>query len=194
MSKLVRKFDSVEQYTTEAATNLGLSIVTIPIAADFLGLQVSTVRQYLRSGKLLEVDIQGENQMWSTVGLQSLLDFKRERDSSINSLVSLIERKLIHQAKVVRATAPYDSFMEPFGLNHESSKDRELLGKVLGTISEKTWEKQEILLSVMAVRKNGGMPNDAFFSLARRLGVMSANENPEQFFRKQVRRVIAAYR
>ena len=84
--------------------------------------------------------------------------------------------------------------MEPFGLNHESSKDREMLGKVLGTISEKTWEEQKIMLSVMAVRKYGGVPNDAFFSLARRLGAMRANENSEQFFRKQVRKVIAAYR
>ncbi len=68
------------------------------------------------------------------------------------------------------------------GLDFNIDADRRELGERLGKISRFEYSNKHPLLSVVAVHKETLRPADPFFDLARKLGVMRADESQEEFF------------
>lgn len=66
-------------------------------------------------------------------------------------------------------------------------------GGVLIPISDESYKARGVLLSVLVVGKESGMPSDRFFDQARKLGAMKPGELPQLFFRAELSRVYDAY-
>lgn len=65
-------------------------------------------------------------------------------------------------------------------------------GHILGEISEDEHNQQRPMLSALVVRADTDIPGDGFFALARQLGRLAENatqEEQEQFWQKELRRV-----
>jgi hypothetical protein len=187
-----KKFESIQAYAMAASTSLEAVMVSIPMAAAYLDLKVSTVRQYLAAGKLqsVQIDAPDDDGGWEAVGLPSLVAFAAARDKEVNDNLGPVTKMLLAQAKE-HETAPYARYMAPLGLKTEHTHDRAVIGRVLGAISERSWEDpdQKVMLSVLAVGKNTRRPNTAFFDLARDLGAMKKGESDEEFFKRMLKRV-----
>lgn len=91
----------------------------------------------------------------------------------------------------------YAEAMAAINLNPKSPPDRKEIGKLLGTVSEKTYRQtktleQPILLSAMVHLRASGMPSDAFFELAEKLGL--ATQDRKQLVENQLRAIFDRYR
>jgi hypothetical protein len=67
-------------------------------------------------------------------------------------------------------------------------------GGVLEPISRSTYEKDGVLLSVLVISKEKGMPSEEFFNQARRWGAMKDNELPQEFFGRELAAVYQKYK
>jgi len=66
-------------------------------------------------------------------------------------------------------------------------------GGVLEPIS-RTYETDGVLLSVLVISKEKGMPSEESFNQARRWGAMNENELPQEFFRRELQAVYQKYK
>lgn len=75
------------------------------------------------------------------------------------------------------------------GLNMESQVDRNKIGDILGDIS--TNKHNRPMLSAIVVHKDGGLPGEGFFNLARSLGLHHAHGEfaDMEFFVQEVKKV-----
>lgn len=194
MSRQETQFATPRKYLLALNDDPGLAMVPYSFAAHVFDVKVPTVQGYVRDGILREVVI-GKDREW--VGLLAAdvsAERKRRRDAVMLHVPKA--RKILKRAARRGEVVEYgEDLMKPLGLNHAHAHDRDLIGKVLGQISTQTYRKDRPrhMLSVLAVRKTTGLPNEAFFGLARHLGALEEGADEEKFFRLEKRAVFRAY-
>ena len=179
-------------YSQGLARNRKLAMIPVSMAAALLEVEVATVQGYIRRG-LLEEIVVGPGRAWVGVSADGVRAMRLGKLRQIRGLAKVAEPILLQAAKA-RTTIEYGAdLMKPLGLDHQYARDRDMIGKVLGSISTRTYRRDNRLLSVLAVRKDTGMPNTVFFDLARDLGAMSRTKTDEHFFRHEKKAVFDAY-
>jgi len=99
--------------------------------------------------------------------------------------------------QIVKAPYPFITYEElnlvcNLGLDFKgknSSRDRNILADILGTISEHESRKERPMLSAIVVLKNSRppAPSFGFFHYARELGVLKEGEDEQPFYFRQLR-------
>lgn len=189
-------FRGPKAYAKALDRDESLALMPLSMAAAMLGVEVATVQGYIRRGLLREIVI-GESRDW--IGL-STTEVKAMRLSKLNEVrrLATLARPILLGAARDRTTVEYGAeLMEPLGLDHRHTRDRDLIGKALGSISRRTYNKnnteRKCMLTVLAVRKDSGMPNSVFFELAKELGAMPQAMSEDRFFRHHKKTVFGIY-
>lgn len=191
--KISIKFPGPKKYSQAQARDKALAMIPISMAAALLEVEVSTVQGYVRRGVLPEIVV-GHEREWVGVPADRVRAMRLQKLQKVRRLVELAEPILCDAAEKGVLVEYGSGLMEPLGLDHTHSRDRDLIGRVLGDISTKTYYKEGRLLSVLAVRKDTGMPNDQFFGLAKELGAMPGAMQNGRFFLREKKAVFRAYR
>lgn len=185
-------FRGPKAYAKALATDQSLALMPVSMAAAMLGVEVATVQGYVRRGLLREIVI-GEGRDWVGLSTTEVKAMRLLKLSEVRRLATLARPILLGAARD-RTTVEYGvDLMEPLGLDHRHTRDRDLIGKALGSISRKTYSRHKCMLTVLAVRKDSGMPNSVFFELAKTLGAMPKAMSQDRFFWRHKQAVFGIY-
>jgi hypothetical protein len=161
--------------------------VPIPFAASALGIEQTTIRAYVRTGQLKAFLLTSEwNEKWTGVSARSLLKELNGRDQQVADLVDPIMYEL---TELGGERIEYGKLMPKFGLSASNPHHRNLIGQVLGKVSERSYDKHKVMLSVQVVRKHDQLPSEPFFDLAIQLGAMRDETDHEDFVKRQIRKI-----
>ena len=162
--------------------------IPIPFAASALGIEQTTVRAYVRSGQLKPFLLTSEwDEKWAGISARSLLKELQARDKQVTDLIEPIATEL---KKLGGERIEYGKLMPKFGLSANNPHHRNLIGIVLGKVSERSYvEHKKVLLSVQVVRKNNHLPSEPFFQLAVGLRVMREGADQEDFVKQHLKKI-----
>jgi len=182
----VERFDSLADYVSAQATQGDLAAVPIPLVADHLQVSSPAVVAMLNDGRLDGVRI-GKNTLVTLSSLQA-------RQTKLSGQESTVYKYLMKRAKEGVRAIFYEPVMAQVGMSPRVPAERSRIGSILGVISEKTFEEDGVLLSVLVHQKKAGVtrPGLGFFNLARHLKLPVRDE--DAFVKEQTDKVLAAYR
>jgi hypothetical protein len=164
--------------------------VPIPIAAQHLGRTENTVRTMLRDGRLSGVEIpDAAGKKVTLVTIASLLAYTDKQERTMTRSIETVRTILLQDPRL----HTYREIMEPIGLDHHRSSDRDMISRVLAGVSRQSYDDDWLMLSVLVVAKDTNRPSPGFFALARELTLQRDDESDEQFFRRHCAEVLAHY-
>lgn len=157
-----RTLSSLE-YLKAVTADPALAIIPFQMAGDIWGVSRAAVDGMVRSGKLLDIKIDGTRFILAK-SLQALVDQWQAEVATI--------RKALESSAKKGNILYYSPLMESIGLSSTVPADRKRIGDILGQISEATRDENGTLLSVIVHRQSSGEtnPGPGFFALARGLG------------------------
>ena len=169
----------------------------IPMAAAALGVEPTTVRRYLKEGKLRPFDVThsaecGEElDRWagvSAVSVQKMIeDRKREYQKLADRILPILEKQ---KGRPIQ----YGELMEKVDLSWRNPHHRRITGEALGWgISERTLKERGFMLSALVVSKDTGRPNESFFWFGKSLGAVRPNQDEISFWKSQMNKINAYY-
>lgn len=153
-------FKNEREYLGALKADPTLAIMGLAMASRMLGIKRASVEQRIARSSLKGVKIGKQLHVMSG----SLIEVMDQEDSMKAAVVRVL-RSLIAK----KQTQTYGVLMQAVGLDHVLSAHRKKIGAVLGEISEGTWERDKVLVSVLIVDKGTGMPSDSFWGLYRDL-------------------------
>ena len=105
-----------------------------------------------------------------------------------------IERYLKNLARGGERSVFYEPVMELVGLTHKIPADRTTIARMLGEVSRRSQEEDQVLLSVVVHKKTSGstLPSEGFFPWAEELGYEWDDEY--EFVEQQTDRVLNTYK
>lgn len=180
------EYESLVEYLEAYADDPTLAVMPIPVVADHLEKTPAAISAMIRTGKLDEVRIK-KNRF---VLLSSLL----ARQEGFEDQVETVKKYLVKQAKKGTRSLFYEPLMDQVGMKPTTPADRTKIGQILGTISERSYEENGILLSVLVHRKTAGItnPGPGFFNLAKGMGFKFKDKN--DFVEEHTNLVMKAYK
>lgn len=181
------EFETLGDYLAAYEKDRELGVMPIPLVAEYLERTPAAVTAMIRSERLSEIKI-GKNRF---VSLQSLLDMKRAQDSQVERVMKYLEK----QAKAGVRAVFYEPVMAQVGLSTGIPADRNRIGQILGRVSEISYERDGILLSVLVHRKTAGTtkPGPGFPGLAESLGLDWDEDDYDGFVEEQTDLVLEHY-
>jgi hypothetical protein len=181
----VDSFDSLADYIATQTTKGDLAAVPIPLVAEHLNVSSPAVAAMLSDGRLDGVRI-GKNTLVTLSSLQARQTKRAGQESTVH-------KYLMKRAKEGVRAIFYEPVMAQVGMTPRVPADRTRIGGILGAISEKSYEEDGVLLSVLVHQKTAGTtrPGKGFFDLARHLGFKWTDDN--KFIKDQTDKVLAAY-
>ncbi len=156
----MREFDDLDAYLVASSGDEDLAFLPVPIVAEYLGISSPAVTARLKSGSLEEVRI-GKQRFVSRRSLVAL----READQD---MIERTEAFLVDLARRGETRVFYDPVMSNVGLRWQVPAHRDKIGWVLGQVSERSYAKDKVLLSVLVHKKTPGdtLPSGGFFDMA----------------------------
>lgn len=161
------------------------AFIPVPMAANVLGVEPTTVRAYLRSGLLAAMKIDAEDDEWSGVSARSLI---REVDARRLKIMALVDPMMRDLVQLGGQRVDYSTFMSRHGLSSRNPNHRLLTAQALGEVSTASWD-HEVLLTAQVVRRDNQLPSQPFFDLAVDLGAMAEDDDQEVFIRRHLRKI-----
>jgi len=190
------KFPSKKSYLDAVASNPEkLSFVPTSLAAELIGVKRSTVNDLVQSKKLIKISIHEDGLKWSGIQVQSLLEYISSSEEDAESATVKV-RKILEECGKDGHPIEYGVLLEQIGMTHRNPQHRNLIGKILGEISEETWEKYDFMLSALAVNKSTQEPNESFFLLAEQFEAIEDSDDEEEcseFFDQQLEAIYEHY-
>ncbi|MGY4608608.1 hypothetical protein ACVW16_007020 [Bradyrhizobium sp. USDA 4474] len=156
------EFKNVEQYVDAFRRNSELAVVSLQMAADYRGVTRAAIERMVATKQLEVIKIRNTR----CIKLQGLIDLSQAFDRQVR-----IARDYLEEVAAARTIIFYEQVMNALGLSRTIPADRTKVGKILGRVSEDSYEKDGILLSVIVHRKAPGRthPGPGFLTLAEEL-------------------------
>ncbi|MCA1436771.1 hypothetical protein I6F33_27890 [Bradyrhizobium sp. BRP20] len=178
------EFKNVEEYIDAFRRNSQLAVVSVQMAADYRGVTRAAIERMIATEQLEVIKIKSTR----CIKLQGLIDLAEAFEHQVQ-----IARKYLEEAAVAQTILFYEQVMQALGLSRTVPADRTKVGKVLGRVSEISFEKDGILLSAIVHRKTAGhtVPGPGFLTLAEELGLEWDDERT--FADEHVKRVFDHY-
>lgn len=190
------KFPSKKSYLDAVASNPEkLAFVPTSLAAELIGVKRSTANDLVQSKKLVKISIHEDGLKWSGIQVKSLLEYISSSEEDAESATVKV-RKILEKCGKDGHPLEYGVLLEQIGMTHRNPQHRNLIGKILGEISEETWEKYNFMLSALAVNKSTQEPNESFYLLAEQLGAIEDADDDEEcseFFDQQLEAIYEHY-
>lgn len=191
------KFSSKKSYI-EALVNSEdptiLAFVPVSFAAEMINVKRSTTNDLVRDKKLTKITIKEDGLKWAGIQIRSLLDYTKKRKNLIDTNLGEV-RQILEKCAKGSAPIAYGALLAQIGMSYKNPQHRKIIGQILGKLSEETWEEHKFMLSVLAVNKSSGQPNDVFFELAEEFGAIDSEDEDEcdEFFKDQLKLVYDFY-
>ncbi|TXN14108.1 helix-turn-helix domain-containing protein [Methylobacterium sp. WL122] len=155
--------DATDYFRAYAADPAACAIFPLQMIADLRNVSRGAIVGMIDTGKLKEIKI-GKVRYVRASSYIDLLKEQERRDQQV--------LKFLTEAAARREVVTYEPVMSLVGLRWQTPADRNTVGAILGRISEDTFKKHGVLLSVIVHRKTPGKtrPGKGFFELAEYLG------------------------
>ena len=153
-------YGTLEEYLKDHKADRAPAILPVPTVADYLEITTTATRNRIKAETLDGVVI-GDS---TYVTVRSLSD---EADR-INSDKKIIAKMLLDAAERDDVVY-YGTLLKSINRTHSNAGDRNYIGRLLGILSRESAEQIECLLSVFAVSKTTGKPNEGFWNLVAEL-------------------------
>lgn len=172
-------------YLSALEKDSAYAIIPVQMAADILGVSRSAVAQRARNGSLEAIKI-GATRYILAESVSNLLDAHRTEVEAVKGFLIEIAR--------CKAATTYAPVMGKIDRSTTTPHDRLVIGRILGEISEESYEQHGFLLSALVMKGNLGRPSDAFFDLAADIDASydKAASN-EAYLKNQIRRIHKHY-
>lgn len=167
--------------------------VPASLAAELLDMTRAAVIAKAKSGELEYARIDIQERGWRLILVSSLLKVLNEREAVGKKALPAV-RKILKERAARGKTITYGELMAQIGMSWRNPHHRHNLGKLLGRLSEESQDEDGFMISTLAVLKNTGRPNEAFYDLAKQLRAMKANETSEDFWQRQVKAIFRKFR
>lgn len=179
------RFDDAKAYLKALESDGEYAIIPVQMAADVLNVGRSAVTHRVRSGSLEAIQI-GSTRYIVAASLSNLLSEHRAE-------VETVKGFLVEIARCGAATT-YAPVMGKIDRSTTVPNDRSVIGRILGEISESSFDEHGFLLSALVMKGKLGRPSDAFFGLAERIDSRyeTATSN-EAYLMDQLRRIHKHY-
>lgn len=181
----MKHFGNAAAYLSALEKDAAYSIIPVQMVADILAVGRSAVTHRVRNGSLEAIQI-GSTRYILAASLSNLLD---EHQTEVKAVKGF----LIEIAQCGASTT-YAPVMGKINRSTTVPHDRLVIGKILGQISEESFEEHGFLLSAMVMKGKLGRPSDAFFGLAEqidaRYGKAASNE---AYLKDQLKRIHKHY-
>lgn len=178
---------SISEYFDRLRNDPGLAVVSMSMAAESRGVTRAAIERMIQTGKLPSIRISGTRCVFATDLIEA---------QNLDRIQIAKVRQILEEHAKLGSIVFYAQVMNPIGLSTNIPAHRNLIGKILGIISEETHKDKNlgVLLSVLVHKKTAGKtkPSDAFFELADSLGY--TYEDPNTFVEEQMKRVFEIYR
>lgn len=172
-----------------------LAFVPTSLAAELIGVKRSTANDLVKSKKLTKITVHEDGLKWSGIQVKSLLEYISSSEENTESATVKV-RRILEKCGKDGHPIEYGVLLEQIGMTHRNPQHRNLIGKILGEISEETWEKYDFMLSALAVNKSTQVPNESFFMLAEQLEAIEDSDDDEEcseFFEQQLEAIYEHY-
>ncbi len=123
----------------------------------------------------------------SRVRGSDILKMETWRDP-VDETTKAIRDKILSVAKA-KGTINYSEIAPLAQLDMSRELDRQRIGSILDDISRAEHLAGRPLLSAVVIRRDTNNPGTGFFELARELGLLSANEERDEYWVKELNRV-----
>ncbi len=182
----ISQFGDTAAYLNAFANGNAPALLPAQLVAEHINVTLPTVKRMLQDNRLSGVRI-SKNLFISVPSLQ-----KRERQ--FEEEVLTIERYLKNLARGGERSVFYEPVMELVGLTHKIPADRTTIARMLGEVSRRSQEEDQVLLSVVVHKKTSGstLPSEGFFPWAEELGYEWDDEY--EFVEQQTDRVLNTYK
>ncbi|RCL04903.1 hypothetical protein BJI49_11940 [Acetobacter pasteurianus] len=187
MEERMLKFSDLDEYLEYYKEHQGPALIPIETAAYYRDVVKETAKRMIADGRFEGVEIEGD--LFVTVdSYMKLKQIDEDRESKIRSVLEDYARR----GEVVT----YAPIMDILGLNHKMSSDRKIIGKILGSISEKTYNEHEIFLTAIVHRKYGNKtkPGKGFFELVKIVTGQELEGDEIEETEKETRKVFDFYK
>lgn len=176
-------YDLLSHYLVALTSDPKLATVSIPMAAEFLGMTTQGVIQRVKRGRLSAVKVGGTRLILASELFEIYENNKNE--------TRRIKDYLVKRIQSTKEIMTYRPVMEHFGYNYKLQADRLRFGDLLGWISEETEESHGVLLSVVVVRQDTNLPSeDGFIGLLNKLRPGWNREHDlDEYVAKEIARV-----
>jgi hypothetical protein len=157
----------------------------VQITSDaFAWLNGRLERAFARYGTISKVEL--DRTGWPEWPLPDALD---RGPDEVELVGNLLEK---YAQKGVRAVF-YEPIMQSIGLTHRNPHDRRKIGSILGEVSERSFKKSRVLLSVLVHQKGAGetLPGKGFFELAKQLNYTWSDD--ARLVAQETSKVLKAY-
>ncbi|MGU3496113.1 hypothetical protein ACLBXM_18890 [Xanthobacteraceae bacterium A53D] len=180
------EFSTLKEYLAALRNDPTLAVIPASLVADHLEITPAAVSARVRAGHLQGVRI-GRTPF---IRIKSLFD----EEERYKKQVAAVKTALEAYAKTGVSSIFYEPIMTPIGLSTTVPAHRQLIGRILGDISEETEADNKGMLTVLVHRNTQGKtrPGPGFFDLARKLGYEFSDEN--DFVTKQTKKVLSKYK
>ena len=178
------EYRDVGEYIDALSRNPELAVVSMQMAADFRGVSRAAIDRMVGLRQLREVKIKNTR----CVLAHDLIKLAEAFEQQIR-----IVRDYLEEAAANRNVVFYEQVMKVLGMSRTVPADRTKIGAILGKVSEESFRKHKVLLSVIVHRKTAGrtVPGPGFLTLAQELGFTWQDDR--QFVEQQGERVFDHY-
>lgn len=149
------------------------NLLPTAFAGHILGLTKSGVLRKVeaKSARLKLISFTaGDGTVWNGITAESLAEEVQYMKNHVPNTARLVLKQL-HTLAKAGATANYGDFMAAIDLSWQNPNHRKLVGYLLGLVSERVGREHQLVLSVLVVNKLSQKPSDAFFQLAKDVGL-----------------------
>jgi hypothetical protein len=156
------EYPNVGEYIDALSRNPQLAVVSMQMAADFREVSRAAIDRMVGVGQLRVVKIKNTR----CVLAYDLIKLAAAFDHQVRIVQDYLE-----EAAASRNIVFYEQVMKILGMSRKVPADRTKIGTILGRVSEMSFRKHKILLSVVVHRKTAGrtVPGPGFLALAREL-------------------------
>lgn len=181
-------FSTPAEYLAALRTDPTLAIIPIRIATESLDISRQALERRANLGDIEMITIGDKTRAVRASSINAHLTKRIEQ-------VERVRKFLIETAKKGE-TVVYGPVMAAIGLKTQSPPDRDRIGKILGEISDRSYDEDEFLLSALVFNKAENQPSPPFFALGKKhhKAFHKGKLSNAQFLAEQLQKIYARYR
>ncbi|CAA7616858.1 hypothetical protein [Magnetospirillum sp. UT-4] len=184
-------FRSVEAYVEALQKDHSLAMIPMGMVAEFKGITRSAVSEQIKAGQLESISVKGRSKTWKGVTPKALFAQAARIEGDTRERRAKVLRS-VSNAAVAGRLIPYSEVMEAAGLSSRNPRHRGVIGALLTDLSQESWREHGFLVSCIVIQKASGRPNGLFFELARTLGALPEDGDPDAFWQAECLKLYAA--
>jgi len=151
----------VKYFTIQNYLENSLQTVSTSLAAEYLGMSPSSVRNLVTTNLLDAIIIKGKKRSWTLIEISILKEYKKKSPDQPEVYDKI--KKILLEIVIKKEVIYYSDLLEKIGFTFRNPVHRRLIKKYLSLIDEFSLKEYNLLLSNVVILKGTNLPNSEFF-------------------------------